>query len=90
MVREKVTVLSLGYIVDSAFTVAFDPQYDELLLASKEATMAGVKEAGVDARLGEIGGIIEEVISSHEVTINGITYPSRHFIELYDYSSTCS
>ena len=43
-------------------------------MASKEATMAGVKEAGVDARLGEIGGIIEEIICSHEVTINGITY----------------
>ena len=63
-----------GYIIDSAFTVAFDPQFDELVLASKEATYAGVKEAGVDARLGEIGGIIEEVIMSHEVTINNTTY----------------
>lgn len=46
-------------------------------MASKEATLAGVKEAGVDARLGEIGGIIEEIITSHEVEINGITYPSK-------------
>lgn len=43
-------------------------------MASKEATYAGVREAGVDARLGEIGGIIEEVISSHEVTIRGQTH----------------
>ena len=63
-----------GYIIDCAFTVAFDPQFDELVLASKEATYAGIKEAGVDARLGEIGGIIEEVIMSHEVTINNTTY----------------
>ena len=67
----------VGYIIDSAFTIAFDPQFDELLLASKEATYAGIREAGVDARLGEIGGVIEEVISSHEVTIRGTTYPIR-------------
>lgn len=51
-------------------------------MASKEATLAGVKEAGVDARLGEIGGIIEEIITSHEVEINGVTYPSKQF-EIY-------
>lgn len=66
---------SVGYIIDCAFTIAFDPQFDELLMASKEATMAAIKEAGVDARLGELGGLIEEVITSHEVEINGITYP---------------
>ena len=48
-------------------------------MASKEATYAGIKAAGVDARLGEIGGMIEEIICSHEVEINGITYPSRTF-----------
>lgn len=48
-------------------------------MASKEATYAGIKAAGVDARLGEIGGMIEEIISSHEVEINGITYPSCTF-----------
>jgi methionyl aminopeptidase len=31
-----------GRIVDSAFTVAFDPQYDELLKAVEEATNTGV------------------------------------------------
>lgn len=48
-------------------------------MASKEATYAGIKAAGVDARLGEIGGIIEEIISSHEVEINGITYQGSAF-----------
>jgi len=32
-----------GRIVDSAFTVAFDPQYDNLLKAVKEATNTGVR-----------------------------------------------
>jgi len=47
-----------GRIIDSAFTIAFNPEYDNLLMAAKEATNAGIKEAGIDARLGEIGGII--------------------------------
>lgn len=32
-----------GWIVDSAFTMAFDPIYDNLLTAVKEATNAGIK-----------------------------------------------
>ena len=35
-----------------------------------------IKAAGVDANLGELGGVIEEVINSYEVTIDGRTYPS--------------
>ena len=80
--------LSVGYIIDSAFTVAFDPQFDELLRASQEATYAGIREAGVGARLGEIGGVIEEVIRSFEVTIHGRTYQSGS-LYLSECSSTC-
>ena len=65
-----------GYIIDSAFTVAFDPQFNPLLQATKDATSTGIREAGIDARLGELGGVIEEVINSYEVTIYGQTYPS--------------
>ncbi len=32
-----------GHIIDSAFTVAFDPVYDNLLAAVKEATYTGIK-----------------------------------------------
>ena len=32
-----------GHIVDSAFTMTFDPLYDNLLAAAKEATNAGVR-----------------------------------------------
>jgi len=63
-----------GYLIDSAFTVAFEPEFDNLLLAGKEATMTGVKEAGIDARIDEIGEKIQEVMESHEVTIKGKTY----------------
>ncbi|BAU03775.1 hypothetical protein VIGAN_UM177600, partial [Vigna angularis var. angularis] len=32
-----------GYIVDCAFTVAFNPMFDPLLEASREATNMGIK-----------------------------------------------
>ncbi|RHY29327.1 hypothetical protein DYB32_005608, partial [Aphanomyces invadans] len=64
-----------GRIIDSAFTVAFDPQFDPLLAASKAATNEGVRQSGIDARLGEIGAAIQEVMESYEVTINGKVYP---------------
>ena len=56
--------------------MAFDPQFDELLKATKDATYTGIKNSGLGARLGELGGIIEEVINSYEVEIYGRTYPS--------------
>jgi methionyl aminopeptidase len=48
-----------GRIIDTAFTVAFNPVYDNLLLAVKDATNTGIKEAGIDARLSEIGEKIQ-------------------------------
>lgn len=66
-----------GRIVDSAFTLAFDPMYDNLLTAVREATNTGIREAGIDARLGEIGGAIQETMESYEVDINGETFPVK-------------
>ncbi|KAL8885733.1 MAG: hypothetical protein Q9215_006453 [Flavoplaca cf. flavocitrina] len=66
-----------GRIVDSAFTMAFDPMYDNLLAAVKEATNTGLREAGIDVRLGELGGHIQETMESYECDINGTTYPIK-------------
>ncbi|KAI0018727.1 methionine aminopeptidase 2-like protein [Xylariomycetidae sp. FL0641] len=66
-----------GRIVDSAFTMAFDPMYDNLLAAVKDATNTGVREAGIDVRLGELGGYIQEAMESYECEINGHTYPIK-------------
>ncbi|KAK6222789.1 Methionine aminopeptidase 2 [Pestalotiopsis sp. IQ-011] len=66
-----------GKIVDSAFTIAFDPMYDNLLAAVKDATNTGIKEAGIDVRLGELGGYIQETMESYECEINGTTYPIK-------------
>ncbi|KAG8158583.1 hypothetical protein KVR01_011705 [Diaporthe batatas] len=66
-----------GRIVDSAFTMSFDPMYDNLLEAVKDATNTGVREAGIDVRLGELGGYIQETMESYECEINGVTYPIK-------------
>lgn len=47
-----------GRIVDCAFTVAFNPKYDKLLEAVKDATNTGLKTAGIDVRLCDIGEAI--------------------------------
>ena len=66
-----------GRIIDCAWTVAFDPQFDELLTAVKEATDTGIRAAGVDVRLCDVGAQIQETMESHEVTINGTVYPVK-------------
>lgn len=66
-----------GHIVDSAFTMTFDPKYDSLLNAVKEATNAGVTAAGIDVRLNDIGAEVQEVMESHELEINGKSYPIK-------------
>jgi methionyl aminopeptidase len=66
-----------GRIIDSAFTMTFDPQFDGLKEAVRAATNTGVKEAGIDVRLGELGGLIQETMESHEVVIHGKTFPVR-------------
>ena len=79
-----------GLIIDCAFSVAFDPQFDNLLLAVQDATDTGLKEAGIDVRLGDIGEAIQEAMESYEVVINGKTHQVKavknlcgHTIEAY-------
>ncbi|KAK2051401.1 methionine aminopeptidase 2-like protein [Colletotrichum caudatum] len=66
-----------GRIVDSAFTLSFDPIYDNLLAAVKDATETGIREAGIGVRLGELGGLIQETMESYECEIRGKTYPIK-------------
>ena len=66
-----------GYIIDSAFTVCFDPRFDSLIEASKKATETAVKMAGPEARISEIADAIEEVITSYSLELNGKTIPLK-------------
>eukprot|EP01034_Spumella_vulgaris_P031326 gene31326-38703_t len=49
-----------GRIIDCAWTVSFDPIYDPLLEAVKAATYEGIKCAGIDVMMCEIGEAIQE------------------------------
>jgi len=52
----------------------------------KEATNTGIKEAGIDVRLGDIGAAIQEVMESYEVEIDGKVYPVKSVKNLYGHS----
>lgn len=64
-----------GWIVDSAFTVAFNDDYIELLKGVKDATYTGIKNAGMDVVIKDWGRDIMEVMESYEVQINNKTFP---------------
>ena len=61
-------------MTDCAFTLTFNNRYDELLKAVKDATNTGIREAGIDVRLCDIGEAIQEVMESYEVELDGKTY----------------
>jgi len=66
-----------GNIIDCAFSMSFDARHDALMAAVKAATNRGVAVMGVGARLGEIGGEIQEVMESFECEYDGKVFPVR-------------
>lgn len=66
-----------GRICDSAFTIAFDEDWNPLLEAVKAATNEGIKQAGIDARMQDIGEAIQEVMESHEFEAKGKTHKGK-------------
>jgi methionyl aminopeptidase len=80
-----------GTIIDSAFTLHFDPKYDEFVNISKDITNFAVKQCGPDTVLGDIGKEIEEFIDGIEIEIDNKIYPlttmhdlSGHMISTYE------
>ena len=43
--------------------------------------MTGIKHAGIDARLNEIGEIIQETMESYEVELDGKTYQGKFYVD---------
>lgn len=68
-----------GHICDSAFTMSFNEEgkYDSLMTAVKEATNTGVREAGIDVRLNDIGAAVQEVMELYEMEWQGKTLPVK-------------
>ncbi|GAA5973046.1 hypothetical protein JCM21900_004729, partial [Sporobolomyces salmonicolor] len=75
-----------GRIVDSAFTLNWEPTYNNLLAAAKDATETGVREAGIDVRMGDIGAAIQEAMESYEVEVNGKVLPVKSIRNLTGHS----
>lgn len=75
-----------GRIIDCAWTLTFNPKYDKLVEAVREATNTGIKEAGIDVRLGDVGAAIQEVMESYEVEIDGKTYQVKSIRNLNGHS----
>ena len=63
-----------GRIIDCAFTLHFNPKYDRLVEAVRDATNTGIREAGIDVRLCDVGDAIQETMESYEVELDGKTY----------------
>lgn len=55
-----------GHLVDSAFTLAWNPCHFNLMRASKEALDAAIKIAGSDVRLCDVSEAIVEVVDSFD------------------------
>ncbi len=66
-----------GWIIDSAFTISFNPVYDNLLTAVKEATQQGIKSIGVDVNIKEWSSEIQETMESYEIELNNKTHKIR-------------
>lgn len=75
-----------GRIIDCAWTYAPNPRYAKLLEAVKDATNTGIREAGIDVRLCDIGAAIQEVMESYEIELDGKTYQVKSIRNLNGHS----
>jgi len=66
-----------GNIIDCAWTMHFNPMFDPLVESVRDATNTGLRLAGIDVRLCDIGAAICEVMESYEVEIFGKVYPIK-------------
>ena len=63
-----------GRIIDCAMTVHFNPRYDPLVAAVRDATNEGIRAAGIDVRVCDVGAAVQEVMEAAEVELNGKVY----------------
>ena len=46
-----------------------------IIEAVRDATNTGIKAAGIDVQLCDVGAAIQEVMESYEIELDGKTYP---------------
>jgi hypothetical protein len=59
-----------GRIIDCAWTWAPDPKFKPLLDAVQDSTDTGIRTAGIDVRLCDVGAAVEEVMQSYEIELD--------------------
>lgn len=70
-----------GYLVDTAVTVSYNPEYDSLVQAAEASLNAAIKAAKEDVPVGFIGKVIEDTAKGYGFkTISNL---SGHSIEPY-------
>ena len=72
-----------GRIIDCAWTVAFNQ--DTIHCLGNKNTTNGIKTAGIDVRLGDIGAAIQ-VMEDYKVELDGKTYPVKSIQNLNGHS----
>lgn len=75
-----------GRIIDCAWTLSFNEKFDPLVEAVRAATEEGIKHAGIDSRLCDVGAAIQEVMESHEIELEGKTYQVKSIRNLNGHS----
>lgn len=75
-----------GRIIDCAFTWTANPKYDKLKEAVKDATNTGIRTAGIDVRMCDVGAAIQEVMESYEVELDGKVYQVKSVRNLNGHS----
>ncbi|PXF49819.1 Methionine aminopeptidase 2B [Gracilariopsis chorda] len=75
-----------GRIIDCAWTVHFNPKFNPLVEGVQAATEAGIKAAGIDVRLCDVGAAVQEVMESNEVELDGKVYPVKSIRNLHGHS----
>jgi len=75
-----------GRIIDCAWTLSFNEKFDPLVKAVREATETGIRHAGIDSRLCDVGAAIQEVMESHEIELDGKTYQVKSIRNLNGHS----
>jgi len=71
-----------GCISDGAFSWCPSNKYNDLIKIAEDATNTGIKNAGVDAILGQIGYAIQEVIEGSEIEVDGKTISVKSIYDL--------
>ncbi len=56
-----------------------------LILNFFQATETGIRTAGIDVRLCDVGAAIQEVMESHEIELDGKTYQVIKINDLHYY-----